>query len=253
MKVFVHRPAAGLENRSANAVAEAYLGILTRKPDGIEVDIRVTADGVPIVVHWPFVQVPNKFPHLVRSLHYHQLPSGSFLTLRDFLQLVSNYDGRLYVEVKDYRQDAVERVLAEMKPFGESTWFIALPWRVKALRWVKHAWPSARINVIVLNPMQSYVATATKLGANAVTLGWVGMNTFRILSSITPRVQSSVKEAQTKGIEVGAGLVASVHDLDWTNRFGFDAVWVDPPILDIALSSPNRAASAAQSADNPQR
>lgn len=248
MKAFVHRPAAGLENRGANAVAEAYLGILACKPDGIEVDIRVTAEGVPIVFHGPLVQVPNKFPHLVRSLHYHELPSGSFLTLRELLQLLSTYNGRLYVEVKDCRQGAVEMVLAVMKPFGGLFWFIALPWRVKALYWVKQAWPSARINAIVLNPMQSYVATATKLGADAITLGWVGINTFRLFSSITPRVQSSIKEAQTKGIEVNAGLAASVHDLDWTRRFGFDAVWVDPPILGIALSSPYRNTSAAQSA-----
>ena len=247
MMAFVHRPASGLEDRGANAVAEAYLGILPRKPDGIEVDVRVTADGVPLVVHSPLVRGSKKFPHAVRSLHYHRLPSNSFLTLREFLQLFSNYDGRLYVEIKDYRQGAVESVLAELNSFEGSLWFIALPWRAEALRWIKQAWPSARINIIVVNPMQSYIATATKLHADAITLGWVGVNTFRLVSSITRSVKSSIIEAQNNGIEVSAGLATSIRDLDWTSRLGIDAVWVDPPILDTVLSSPYRTASSAQS------
>ena len=232
MKVIVHRPARGLEGRSASSVKDAYARMIARNPDGVELDVRVTADGVPIVAHDPSTRLMTRLPRPLRSLRYADLPAGTFLPLDELMPTFSGFGARVYVEIKDTDEAPVARVLDVLEPFRQQIWFISLPWKREAITHIRRRWADARTNQIVIHPALAGVARARSAGVEAVTFGWSGINAFRRLSP--DRVRRFVDAGRDAGLEVSAGLANSAADRAWAVRMGFEMVWLDPHALDKA-------------------
>lgn len=232
MKTIIHRPAQGLEGRDAARLKDIYARTAALAPDGIEVDVRVTADGVAIVAHDPVTRLASGRRAGIASVRFAELPAGAFLRLDALMPVFAAYAGRVYIEIKDFEEDAVHRVLDALEPFRQQVWFISLPWKHKALRHVLRRWSEARTNLIAVHPALSHLQAARASGIAAMTFGWSRFNTFRLLEPVGGRVARFVREARSAGIEVSAGLTNSPADLAWATRMGFEMVWLDPHMLD---------------------
>jgi glycerophosphoryl diester phosphodiesterase len=158
----------------------AYAHTVARKPDGVELDARVTADGVAIVAHDP-VTVTGGARRRIDSIRFADLPAGAFLRLDDLMAGLGDFGGRIYVEIKDFSERAVHSILDTLEPCRDKVWFVSLPWKHKALRHVLKRWQAARTNLISITPALSPLRRAHDAGFSAVTFGWSGFNTFRML------------------------------------------------------------------------
>ncbi len=242
MKTIIHRPGKGLEGRNAVSLADAYVRTTATGPDGIELDVRVTADGVPIVAHDPMIWTQGR-RRLLSSRRFADLPADAFLKLDDLMWLLGGFAGRVYVEIKDVGEAPVNHVLDALEPFRPQVWFISLPWKRDALRHVQRRWDDARTNQIVIHPAASHISHARAANVGAVTFGWSRVNAFRMISP--DRVRRFVDAAQNAGLEVSAGLANSAGDLAWAKRMGFEMVWLDPHALDLARATLHPGTKAA--------
>jgi hypothetical protein len=234
VKVIVHRPAQGLEGRDARRLVEAYVHTAARRPDGVELDARVTRDGVAVVAHDPVATLPSGKRRDISELRFADLPDEQFVRLEALMVALATYPGRVYVEIKDFREPAVHAVLDALEPYRERVWFISLPWKHKALGHVLRRWQSARTNLISVYPALSHLGRARDAGISAITFGWSGFNTFRLLEPFGGRVGRLVNAARPAGIEISAGLANSPKDIGWARQLGFEMVWLDPHMLDTA-------------------
>lgn len=239
MKTIVHRPAQGLEGRDAARLQQAYAHTIARKPDGVELDARVTADGVAIVAH-DLVTVIAGSQRRIDSIRFADLPAGAFLRLDALMASFGDFGGRIYVEIKDFSERAVHSILDTLEPYREKVWFVSLPWKHKALRHVLGRWQAARTNLISVTPALSPLRRARDAGFSAVTFGWSGFNTFRMLEPLGGHVARFIDAARSTGLEVSAGLTNSRGDLAWAKRMGFEMVWLDPHMLDHARGTAPR-------------
>jgi hypothetical protein len=233
VKVIVHRPAQGLEGRDAERLKRAYAQTIARRPDGVELDARVTADGVAIVAHDPVALISGA-RRRIDSLRFADLPADAFLRLDELMAGFSDFDGRIYIEIKDFSERSVHGVLDALEPHRDKVWFVSLPWKHKALRHVLARWQAARTNLISVTPALSPLKRARDAGITAVTFGWSGFNTFRMLEPLGGHVARFIDAARSTGLEVSAGLTNSRADLAWAKRMGFEMVWLDPHMLDQA-------------------
>ncbi len=215
-------------------LADAYARTIARGPDGVELDVRVTADGVPIVAHDPTTRVLSRMPRQLATTRFGDLPAGMFLPLQELMPVFAGFPGRVYVEIKDTGVAAVNRALDVLEPFRSQVWFISLPWKRDALSHVRDRWNDARTNRIVIRPGLASVEAVRAAGGDAMTFGWSRVNAFRMIEPASGRVRRLIDAAQAVGIEVSAGLANSAGDLRWAARMGFEMVWVDPHMLDRA-------------------
>ena len=144
LKTIVHRPGKGLEGRSAQRLAEAYARMIARRPDGVELDVRVTADGVPIVAHDPRARI-GRTSRPIAALAYTALPLGTFLPLADLMPVFAGFRGRVYVEIKDVRRGGGRARARRPWPLQGRVWFVGLPWKRgrSAMFWTAGAMPAS--------------------------------------------------------------------------------------------------------------
>ncbi len=237
LKTIIHRPAQGLEGRCASCLRDTYARTVALRPDGVELDVRVTADGIPVVAHDVFTRLRSAAPRPLHTVRHADLSSDAFLRLDELMPVFAGFAGRVYVEIKDVREASVSRVLEVLEPFRPQVWFISLPWKSGALRRVLARWSDARVNQIVIHPALSHLEKARRSGVGAVTFGWSRVNTLRMVDPAGGFVRRFVDGAREAGIEASAGLANSAADLSWAVRMGFEMVWVDPHMLDLARST----------------
>lgn len=114
-EVIAHR---GANQEAPENSLDAFRIAVELGADGIELDIQLTADGVPVVLHDPAMPVTAGQPTIpVRFLSLVQVRKrGVIPTLDEAIELVAGRC-RLYVEIKDSR--ALDGVLQRVRKLGD--------------------------------------------------------------------------------------------------------------------------------------
>jgi len=102
MKIIGHRGAKGLAPENTLA---SFKKALEHHVDQIELDLRVTADGVVVLNHNRYIRWANGKKSIIRehSYKYLQQHQADLLTLVDFLATI-NHDVSLLIEIKPHEQ-----------------------------------------------------------------------------------------------------------------------------------------------------
>lgn len=221
--MIVHRtaPRHAPENTTAGIRAAAALGC-----DAVEIDVRLSADGVPVLVHdaipwrtlrWPWPVQWTRAQHLCRRP---VLRSDELVpTLAEALETARSAGVPLAVDVKDPRAaDAV----------GEVVRLAALEDSVRL--WSQHhevlgryreAWRAAETALLrdtkTEGQAQQFLDDAMALGVDAISAHWDVVD------------RRFVERAHDLGLRVYAWHQDELHDLEPKIAAGLDAVVTDYP------------------------
>lgn len=224
--VFAHR---GDTARCVENTVEAFLEARRRGADGVELDVRRSADGALVVHH--DAEVPGLGP--VASLAVHQLPSYVPLLAE---ALAACHGLRVNVEVKnspgepghDPSQAVATATAAAVAESGEAEAVLVSSFEVPTLAAVRAADPSLAIGLLV--GWQADPSAALELAVE---------RRFQALHPFVSQVDAGlVGRAHAAGLAVNVWTVNSPADLRAMVELGVDAVITDQ--LEEALAAVHR-------------
>ena len=158
MKIYAHRGASA--EYPENTMA-AFQRAIDLGADGIELDVHLSADGVPVVIHDETVDRTTDVTGPVSAMTAAELGSidagrgHGVPTLADVLDLVGN---TLHVNIEIKSNQAGQAVIDEVNRRPDLRWAISsFDWDV--LRFVKGALPGADLWPLTYGPKASLIAT----------------------------------------------------------------------------------------------
>jgi glycerophosphoryl diester phosphodiesterase len=159
LEIIAHR---GYSARAPENTLAAVERALVAGADAVEWDVHVSADGVPVLFHDEDLPRTSDGAGLLREHSYEQLRAldvgrwfgaafagERIASLADALARVKGRVGRVYTEVKGWREDAdLDRILADVRAADVAGHvFISLEW--SALAHIGRADPTAGLGYIV--------------------------------------------------------------------------------------------------------
>lgn len=201
-----------------NSIAAMHAALAVPGCDGLEFDVRRSADGVPVLLHDETLERVQGRPERVDALSAVALDAIGVPTLADVLASVGRR-AFLDVELKDDHDRAVVEVLAsgrgaDLRHAVVSSFSTATLERIAGLapRWGR--W----LNSHTLDALD--IASARELGCRGIASQWEALD------------PGSVAEAQAAGLEVAAWTVRRRSTYDRLSRMGVVAVCVEAAALD---------------------
>ncbi len=136
MKVFAHR---GASAEAPENTLGAFALALDLGADGVELDVRLTADGVPVVLHDGFLDRTTSGTGAVRDLSLADLravDAGNGQGLPTLAEVVDLIAGRAFLDVEIKAAEAGPATLALLTGVDIDGWAISsFDWEV--LRWLR--------------------------------------------------------------------------------------------------------------------
>jgi glycerophosphoryl diester phosphodiesterase len=186
--------------------------------DGLEFDVRRSADGVPVLLHDQTLERVQGRPERVDALSAEALDAIGIPALADVLAAVGRR-AFLDVELKDDHDRAVVEVLAsgrgaDLRGAVVSSFSTATLERIAGLapRWGR--W----LNSHTLDALD--IASAQELGCRGIAAQWEAVHA------------GSIAQARAAGLEVAAWTVRRRSTYDRLSRLGVAAVCVEAAALD---------------------
>ena len=201
-----------------NSIAAFTAALAIPACDGLEFDVRVSADGVPVICHDASLERTHGRADRVDALGAAALEALGVPTLADVLAMVGRH-AFLDVELKEVMGPVVVEMLAGARGPGLSNAVVS-SFEVAALERVGHlapAWPRW-LNSRTLTP--SDIATALRIGCRGVAVQWRALDA------------DSVGQAHAAGLEVASYTVRRRSTFDRLARLGVVAVCVEAGALD---------------------
>ena len=110
-------------HRGASAVAPentmaAFAAAIAAGADGIEFDVRLSLDGVPVIIHDDNLQRTHGLRKRIADLTVKELRSVNVPSLRDLFELMAGNSLILYLEIKDSAAALAERCCELVREFS---------------------------------------------------------------------------------------------------------------------------------------
>jgi glycerophosphoryl diester phosphodiesterase len=201
-----------------NTLAAFRAALAVPACDGLEVDVRVAADGIPVICHDATLSRVQARPERVDALTAAELGALGVPTLEETLALAG--DGAfLDVELKADPGPWTVGILAMARGPRLSRTVVSSfqPEILESVTWQAGDWP-LWLNAMVLD--EATVADAVALGCRGVAVDW---------RALDPR---SVGRARAAGLEVASWTVRRRATFERLARLGVTAVCVEGPALD---------------------
>ena len=166
MKIYAHR---GYSSKYPENTLIAFAKALEYDADGIECDVQLTKDRIPVIIHDEKIDRTSNGKGFVRDYTYEELLHFDFahhkpgdygklsiITLRELLILIQDYQKSitLNIELKNNRFDyngMEEIVLNEVKEFEDHMEIIYSSFNHSSLKLIKELHPSAQTAALVEN------------------------------------------------------------------------------------------------------
>jgi len=233
MKIFGHRGFPG-PDRPENTV-EAVEAAFAAGADGVEIDVRRTADGVLVCAHDPTLGRLTGHPVDVATTTFDELAGlplagqARLAVLSDVLDVIARHGGAVIAEVKRASTTrtavdvalAVAAVLAARAAAGradEVTLSSFDPWAITAVRRAHPALPTGLLTAPTV-PAADAVHRAVAVGA------------AQVHPHVGPLVADpvAVRQAQAAGLGVVCWTVNSYDDVRTVDLAGVDTIITDDP------------------------
>ena len=218
MRIYAHRGSSGtLPENTLRAFEQA----LADGADGVEFDVRATADGVPVVIHDRGVERTTNGQGNVDELTLAELrefDAGGGQAVPTLVEALDLLAGRIPLAI-EMKQPGIEReVLDVLAGYPRAEWVI-LSFHWDVLQTVRRLAPTAEVWPLAVAPDDPLFAVAAELPARAVSL---------LSTSATAEVAQRCRDA-------GLGLIVwTVNDVEEARRvrdIGAAAAASDLPAL----------------------
>ena len=203
-----------------NSLEALVVGAAAAGSDGVEFDVHLAADGVPVVIHDEDLLRVQGVPHLVRSLPSAALARHGVPSLADVMTALPE-TAFLDVELKVVPNQALADVLWHARGPAPARAIVSA-FEAASLRAAAELlpdWPRW-LNVEAGDNLVRAIATAREAGCAAISAEW---------QLITPRSARAVHEA---GLQLAAWTVGRRPTVERLARLGVIAVCVEGSALD---------------------
>lgn len=193
-------------HRGASAVAPentlaAFEAAIAAGADGIEFDVRLSRDGVPVVIHDETLYRTCGVPHLVRDVAANELSGFDVPGLTRVFELFESNDLILYLEMKEV--EVAEKCCRLIEQYRLQDRVVFECFEHSALVTVKNIDPTFKIAPLFQPPAPLILKRALALGAEEIALH------HRLATT------SVSKRAKQEGLKV---VVWTVDDPAWIER-----------------------------------
>ena len=220
-KVIAHRGVwknTGFPQNSMEAVKKAW----EMKLAGVEFDIRMTKDGIPVLNHDPGYKGMNIEEYSYEELKAVTLPNGEYLPLlEDIIKAgIQQNTTRLVFEIKalsakEKSLELTNKVVELIKKHKAEPWAVYISFDLDVCKRVKELVPSAEVQYL------SALASPQELKS-------MGMDADYNFSFYQKNPEW-IKNAKAEGVKVNAWTVNSTEVMDWLLNEGVDFITTDEP------------------------
>lgn len=227
MRIFAHRGVSAHYPENSLAAFARAVGLRTH---GIELDVRLSRDGVPVVIHDSTVDRTSNGIGSVQDFTAKQLgllDVGHRQHVPTLSQVLALAAGKVRVNVEIKEADAVASILQTAGAFRDLDWFASsTDWQ--ALSLVKELSPETDCYPLTLGldhefeqalPLQSAIDLATAWGSSGLSIWERSVD------------ESVVELLHSKGQQVWAWTVNEPERAQQLAKMGVDAVCTDDPEL----------------------
>ncbi len=237
IKLLAHR--GGMGRAPENTLA-SFKQAFTDGADGFEVDVCLTQDKEPVLIHVDFnrddIRIATGCTTPLNELKWNDVQQINMLNseepvahLDDALRFVKENQFPCFIEPKTDTHEILPIILDRIHHFD----VVNLVSILTFYRWkhllveAKRLEPQISTSAILINPMANYLKAATEIDANRIIFGWDKINQFGIYNAITRSIPRKVDELQANGITVDAGFILTYRDVAWSIKNGIEGLWVD--------------------------
>ncbi len=237
IQLFAHR--GGMARAPENTLT-SFKQALTDGADGFEIDVCLTQDKQPVLIHVDFNQYDIRevtgCSTSLSELSWNEVQElkvkGSdepVAHLDDALRFASENQIPCFVEPKTDTPDILPIIIERVQHFDTVHLVSILTFyhRKQLLVDAKRLEPKLRTSAILINPLANYLKAASEVDANRIILGWDKINHFRIYNTITQSVSRQVDKLHANGIVVEAGYIHTMQHVSWTLKNNIQGLWVD--------------------------
>ncbi|CAA9543482.1 MAG: Glycerophosphoryl diester phosphodiesterase [uncultured Thermomicrobiales bacterium] len=216
MLVYAHRGASGEEPENT---LRAFRRALDVGSDGIELDVRTSADGIPVVIHDRDISRTTDGMGMVDEMSLDQLRtldagSGERVpTLEDVLDLVGDR-AALYIEIKGVGCEGAVLDVLRAHPAVRAT---VASFDDEILRTVRTCDRDVEIWVIAIGAADETMALAAEVGATTLSLQHLGITA------------DTVRDVEAAGHRVAAWTVNDIPEAARLADLGVTAICTDHP------------------------
>jgi glycerophosphoryl diester phosphodiesterase len=215
-------------HRGASAVAPensmaAFEAAIAAGADGIEFDVRLSRDSVPVIIHDDTLQRTHGLRRRVVDLTAEELRSVGVPSLRDLFELMSQNDLILCLEIKGSSPELAERCCGLVREFSFEERVIVECFDLKVIEKIRTLKTAALFEPRIYTD-QIVIDRSMKVGASVLALH------YRLARP------SLVEKAKLAGLRV---VVWTVDDPAWVTRaqsMGVEAVITNDPAMMIEAS-----------------
>jgi len=257
-------------HRGASAVAPentlaAFSRALDDGADGIEFDVRLSLDGVPVVIHDASLRRTGRIDRLVEELDAAELQEcdvsswfrpgrsetkqyvGTVPTLRQVFELFQQSTARLYLEMKSESPDAtnlVEAVVSEIHKAQIAERVIVSSFDLDAVALVKEIDTAISTAALFEPKLSRPVSTLRRLKMISLAIQRHADEIALHHSLASPRV---IRKAQESGLPVVVWTVDEVAWIQRAHRLGVKALITNNPAAMISRRESTTNAREANS------
>lgn len=209
-----------------NSLAAMRAALAMPGCDGLELDVRGSSDGVPVLLHDPTLERVQRVDAAVTSLTAEELAGHGVPTLAEIFAAVGR-EAFVDVELKGSPVPAIVDVLDAARGRagvgdGDPTLYRAVVSSFEAvtLAWLGLRRPGWARWLIVRDMEPATLRTATELGCEGLSVQWRSIH------------MNGLREARSAGLKITAWTVTRRDTRDRLARWGVDAVVVEGPALE---------------------
>lgn len=200
----------------------AFKAAIAKGADGVEFDVRLSRDGVPVIIHDDTLQRTHGLRRRVGDLTAEELRAVNVPSLRDLFELMSHNDLILFLEIKGSSAELADRCCQLVREFAFEERVIVECFDLNVLKLVDLR--TAALFESRIYTDRNLIGRALKVGASVLALH------HRLAK---PQL---VEQAKLAGLRV---VVWTVDDPVWIERarsLGIEAVITNHPAMMIEAS-----------------
>lgn len=215
-------------HRGASAVAlentmPAFEAAIAAGADGIEFDVHLSLDGVPVIIHDETLQRTHGLRRRVVDLTADELREAGVPSLRQFFELMVRNDLILYLEIKGSSAQLANECCRVVSDFGFEDRVIVECFDLRVLQGIKGLRTAALFGRGIYTDKR-LIDSALEVGASVLAPH------YRLVTS------SLVEKAQNAGFEVIVWTVDSPAWVAQARSLGIKALITNDPALMIEAS-----------------